>query len=180
MRSLIVDLLAYSRVTTQARAFSEVTLAATMRSVMSDLASRLEASGGRVEVGALPTIMADGTQMRQLLQNLVGNGLKFGREGVPPVVSVRFEELSDSENACLLMVEDNGIGFEAQYSERIFAPFERLHSQSKYEGTGIGLAICRKIVERHGGSIAAQSVVGEGTRFLITLPLRPQAETTIT
>ncbi len=178
MRSLIVDLLAYSRVTSKASAFSEVNLAATMRGVAADLAQRLEESGGRIEVGALPTIVADATQMRQLFQNLVVNGLKFHREEVPPVVSVRQEEdASLAENFCRIVVEDNGIGFEAQYGERIFAPFERLHTRRKYEGTGIGLAICRKIVERHGGSIVAQSVVGQGTRFLITLPLHAQAGT---
>jgi signal transduction histidine kinase len=136
--------------------------------------------GGRVEVGALPILDADPLQMRQLLQNLLSNALKFSRPEVPPVVKVFSLALpmpaADAAGAatprwCQLVVEDNGIGFDEKYLDRIFAPFQRLHGRSAYEGTGIGLAVCRKIAERHGGSITAQSTPGQGATFLVTLPL---------
>ena len=114
----------------------------------------------------LPVIDADPLQMRQLLQNLAANALKFRRDGVPPVVDVHGE----IENGrCRITVVDNGIGFEEKYAERIFTMFERLHARAKYEGTGIGLAICRKIAERHGGEIRAHGSSG-GATFVVTLP----------
>jgi signal transduction histidine kinase len=117
----------------------------------------------------MPVIEADPLQMRQLLQNLAANALKFHREGVPPVVEVR----GHLENGrAQITVSDNGIGFEEKYAERIFTMFERLHARTKYEGTGIGLAICRKIAERHGGEIRAHGRPGEGATFIVTLPAR--------
>jgi signal transduction histidine kinase len=115
-------------------------------------------------------LAADPTQMRQLLQNLVGNALKFRREGVPPSISVR-GRVDAKTQRCVVEVEDNGIGFEAKYAERIFQVFQRLHGRDRYEGTGIGLAICRKIVERHNGSITVRSTPGVGSTFLVSLPL---------
>jgi light-regulated signal transduction histidine kinase (bacteriophytochrome) len=136
--------------------------------VVKDLETRLHESGGRIDVGPLPAIDADPLQMRQLLQNLAGNALKFHREGVPPLVTVRGE----LENGrCRVIVADNGIGFEEKYADRIFTMFERLHARARYEGTGIGLAICRKIVERHGGEIRAHGKPGEGATFIVTLPV---------
>ena len=181
MRALIQDLLAYSRVTTKTRPFSSVDLAETTGAILSDLTMRLEETEGRVEIGELPTIDADAMQMRQLFQNLIDNGLKFHRENEPPVVRVyvQQEKPNDSEaerEIARIVVEDNGIGFDEKFSDRIFSPFERLHNQRKYSGTGIGLAICRKIAERHGGGISVQSTPGQGSRFLISLPLR-QSET---
>ena len=168
MRALIQDLLAYSRVATQVRPFTPVDLATSIGSVMSDLSVRIEETGGRVIVDELPTIEADPMQMRQLFQNLIANALKFHRENEAPVV--RVSALSSTNETVEIAVEDNGIGFDTKFADRIFAPFERLHSQRKYSGTGIGLAICRKIAERHGGSIRVESAPGEGSRFLITLP----------
>jgi signal transduction histidine kinase len=107
--------------------------------------------------------------MRQLFQNLIGNALKFHKPGEKPMVQVR--SVSDTDSGCQIVVEDNGIGFEEQYLETIFAPFQRLHARSEYEGTGMGLAICKKIVERHGGSITATSTPGAGSTFIIQLPL---------
>jgi len=134
-----------------------------------------------VEVGKIPTIRADPVQMRQLLQNLIGNALKFRRPDVPPVIKVygRFVKGRTEREAheapadvrCRIVVEDNGIGFEQQYRDRIFGVFQRLHTREAYEGTGIGLAICRKIVERHGGTIAVESTPGQGSRFEIVLPV---------
>ncbi|RYX81605.1 PAS domain S-box protein [bacterium] len=174
MRSLIQDLLAYSRVTTRMQPFASVNLNTTIKNVMNDLIVRVEETGGRVEVEELPTIEADAMQMNQLFQNLIGNALKFYRDGVPPVIKVHALEPLDKEGEVWIqiMVKDNGIGFDQKFADRIFSPFERLHNKSQYSGTGIGLAICRKIAERHGGQISVQSVPGEGSQFLIFLPVR--------
>ncbi len=159
MQTLINDLLTYSRVTTKAKPFMEVDLNEVAQEVVSDLEIRLEETNGRVEIGQLPTIEADRTQIRQLLQNLMGNALKFGRLEEPPVVTIsgRIVHAAASSDdpqpreLCEIVVEDNGIGFEDAYKEQIFAIFNRLHGRTEYEGTGLGLAVCRKIVQRHGG-----------------------------
>jgi signal transduction histidine kinase len=176
MQALIEDLLALSRVTTKGRPFAPVDLLGeVLRGVLSDLEARVEQAGGRVEVGGLPSVEADRAQMRQLFQNLVSNALKFSREGEPPVVRVRGEP-SDGGAVWRIVVEDNGIGFEGEYAERIFAPFERRHGRGAYEGTGMGLAICRRVVERHGGTITARSAPGRGATFAVTLPTKqPEA-----
>lgn len=180
MRALIQDLLAYSRVTTKVRPFEPVDLAALTEAITSDLTVRLEETGGCIELGELPVVEADSMQMRQLFQNLIDNGLKFHRDNQPPVVKVYLKKASEEEKEethqwARIVVEDNGIGFDEKFTDRIFSPFERLHNQRKYSGTGIGLAICRKIVERHGGDIAVKSVPEQGSRFVIRLPLhQPQ------
>ena len=168
MQILINDLLSFSRVTTKAQPFVEVDLAEIAREVAHDLELRAHDSGGHVVVGELPVIDADPLQMRQLLQNLAGNGLKFHRDGVPAIVEIRGNV---DDGHCRITVSDNGIGFDEKYAERIFTMFERLHSRDKYEGTGIGLAICRKIAERHGGEIRAHSQPGHGATFVVTLPV---------
>jgi len=138
-----------------------------------------------VELNELPVIEADPVQMRQLFQNLIGNALKFHQEAKPPVVKVRGRAAdpppAQSENghaggACVIEVEDNGIGFDEKYLDRIFVLFQRLHGRSAYEGTGIGLAICRKIADRHIGSITAKSAPGQGATFVVTLPLKQKTE----
>lgn len=170
MQSLLKSLLEYSRVNMNPEPFKEVDLFDIVHEVLSDLEVRIQKTGGEVIVGELPTIKADPSQMRQLFQNLIGNALKFHRIGEKPVVKVHCKSPVDS--GCRIFVEDNGIGFDEQYSERIFEPFQRLHERSShYEGTGIGLAICRKIVERHGGSISVTSQPGAGAKFMVSLPL---------
>ena len=139
-----------------------------------------------MELDHLPTIEADPLQMRQLLQNLIANGLNFHRPETPPVVTIsgRYPrgrkqgraKASVAEKQCCLVVEDNGIGFEEKDQERIFQVFQRLHGRDQFEGTGIGLAICRKIVERHGGRITARSTPGKGSAFEVMLPLAQNAE----
>ena len=180
MQAMINDLLTFSRVATRANPFVPVDLRQVVQEAVSDLEIRIEQTGGRVEIGPaagsgqadLPTIEADPTQMRQLLENLIGNGLKFHREGVVPVVKVASKVIKQREGElCQILVEDNGIGFDEKYLDRIFQPFQRLHGRDKYAGTGIGLAICRKIAERHGGSIAAKSAPGRGATFIVTLPV---------
>ena len=182
MRNLIDALLAFSRVTTKAQPFVPVDLAATAREVVSDLEGRLQQSGGRVEVGSLPTIDADPSQMRQLLQNLVANALKFHKPGEPPLVRVEARLVNGASGNGLtdlryeIAVSDNGIGFDEIYLDRIFEVFQRLHSRQEYEGTGVGLAICHRIVERLGGSITAKSAPDQGATFLVTLPVQQSKE----
>lgn len=168
MQVLINDLLAFSRVTTKAQPFAPVDLGHVAREVAHDLEIRTHEAGAHIEIGELPAIDADPLQMRQLLQNLISNALKFRRDGVPPLITVNGS--ADGEKA-QLAVADNGIGFEEKYAERIFTMFERLHGRGTYEGTGIGLAICRKIVERHGGEIVAHSTPEVGSTFIVTLPM---------
>ncbi len=151
----------------------DVDLSDLIGEVLSDLEVRIVKTGGEVNVGDLPVISADPTQMRQLFQNLIGNALKFHKPGEKPIVQVR--SVPNNDSGCQIVVEDNCIGFDERYLERIFAPFQRLHGRSEYEGSGIGLAICKKIVERHGGSITARSTPDEGSLFIIDLPARRAA-----
>ena len=181
MQTFINDLLAFARVTTKAQPFAFVDLGKVANEVISDLEVRIQQTGGRVDLGALPTIEADALQMRQLLQNLIGNALKFHKKDEPPVIKVngRFvrgrpgehEGIAPEDEYCELIFEDNGIGFDEQYTERIFGIFQRLHGRSEYEGSGVGLAICKKIVERHRGNIIARGVPGKGAKFIIELPV---------
>ncbi len=173
MQVLINDLLSYSRVTTQAKPFALISMDDIIAQVISDFDIRLEQNHGEISCQKnLPQIYADATQMQQLFQNLVGNALKFSKPSVAPKVKIHCEK---KENQCVFMVQDNGIGFEEKYLDRIFTIFQRLHGRHEYEGTGIGLAVCKKIVERHGGSITAKSNFGEGSTFVVSLPLTQQA-----
>jgi light-regulated signal transduction histidine kinase (bacteriophytochrome) len=181
MQSLIDGLLRLSRVTTEKQQFSSVDLMQVAREVIADLEVKIEQVHGRVKLSTLPTIQADPLQMRQLLQNLITNALKFHRADEPPIVTIsgtfvraekqRSESAISEGRLCRITVEDNGIGFEEQYSEKIFQVFQRLHSRDEFEGTGIGLAMCRRIVERHGGRITAQGTPGKGSLFEISLPI---------
>ena len=167
-QQMINDLLELSRVTTDGKPFQKTLLNQVIQDVLCDLEVDIEKSGGSVEVGDLPAIEADATQMRQLFQNLIANALKFHKPETPPEVTISTN--GDTSSQVQISVQDNGIGFEEEFIERIFQPFHRLHGQSEFEGSGIGLSVCRKIVERHGGGIEAQSQPGEGTTFIITLP----------
>jgi signal transduction histidine kinase len=173
MRALIDDLLLFSRVSTKARPFVPVDLGEIVSSVLVDLEVSIEESGAHVTVGTLPTIEADPVQMGQLMQNLLGNALKFRRDGVVPEVDVDARLVGEIAE---LTVRDNGLGFESQYATRIFRAFERLHGSSAYPGTGIGLALCRKIVERHHGTITAESQFEQGATFTVRLPVEQPAE----
>ena len=173
MQTLINDLLDFSRITTTAQAFSRVSLNTIAGEVLDDLEARIEELQGTVICGPLPDIEGDALQIRQLLQNLLGNALKFHRPGVPPVIhlsgAIEPDPTGDGD-FCRISVLDNGIGIESQYVERIFGVFQRLHSRSEYEGSGIGLAICRKIVLRHHGTIEVYGALGQGTEFVVRLP----------
>jgi len=171
MRTLINDLLAYSRVTSQAAPFSFVDLEKVAHQAASDLEPRARECGGSIEIGRLPSVEADASQIGQVFQNLLANGLKFRREGITPSVRVyEIKEEKSTSGTVTIAVEDNGIGFDEKYLDRIFGMFQRLHRRGAYDGSGIGLAICRKIVERHGGSITAKSRPGQGSNFFVTLP----------
>ena len=179
MHRLINDLLTFSRVSTKAQPFAPTDLNKIAEDVVTDLETRIDETGGEVEIGELPVIEADELQMRQLLQNLIANALKFRRTDVSPHVIISAETLParPSENGqqptdemVKIYVKDNGIGFDEKYLDRIFTPFQRLHGRNEYEGTGIGLAVCRKIVERHGGTLTAESRTGEGSTFIVAMP----------
>lgn len=177
MQRLINDLLTFARVTTRAQPFLETDLNHVVQEAIDDLEASILANRGEIEVGPLPTIEADPLQMRQAFQNLIGNALKFHRPEVPPHIKITAEVsneagegLAAEREICTIRVEDNGIGFDEKYLDRIFTVFQRLHGKGQYEGTGVGLAVVRKIVARHNGTITAQSLPGEGSTFRIVLP----------
>lgn len=179
MRTLIHDLLTFSRVIRGSEPFAPVDLGVVTREVLGDLEVVIEKSGAKVEVGSLPTVEADAMQMRQLMLNLISNSLKFQPPGGKPEVKIQSRGLKTLSGDQLweISVQDNGIGFDEKYIDKIFAVFQRLHGRSEYEGTGVGLAVCRRIVDRHHGSINAKSAPGKGATFLVTLPVQ-QAKTT--
>ena len=172
MTSLITDLLDFSRIKTRTEPFSPVDLNEIIGHVLIDLDVSIRETTAKIDVGELPVLRADPTQMRQLFQNLISNALKFRRSDEPPRVTICTEEIErgsgSGDDTYRIVVEDNGIGFDDKYADRVFAPFQRL--QKSYEGTGIGLAICRRIAERHHGSISVRSEPGRGARFTIELP----------
>jgi PAS domain S-box-containing protein len=188
MQILIQDLLKLSRVTSRAQPFEKCDLGEIVRAVISDLEITIEQTNAEIEVHEMPTIDADSVQMRQLFQNLISNALKFQRPGDLPrvIVEGRVFQMKErrvpgavpSAQSCKIVVRDNGIGFDSRFAEQIFVVFQRLHSRTEYEGTGIGLALCRKITDRHGGTIVAKSAEGQGAAFIVTLPVTqtsPQA-----
>jgi PAS domain S-box-containing protein len=166
MKQLIEDLLAYSRVGTRGKEFRLVEVEAPLRKAVSNLKSAMEEASAAVTWDPLPAVEADDSQLAQLFQNLIGNALKFRSASVPRIhVSAK-----EAQDEWAFAVADNGIGIEPQYYERIFMVFQRLHNKAEYPGTGIGLAICKKVVERHGGRIWVDSKPGEGSTFRFTLP----------
>jgi PAS domain S-box-containing protein len=166
MERLIQDLLAYSRVGTEGRDLQPTSSEGALEQALINLRGAIEESGAVVSHGALPEVLADETQLVQLFQNLVGNGIKY-RSTAPP--EVRLSAVSQPDARWRFSVEDNGLGIDPQYFERIFGMFQRLHGRDEFAGTGIGLAIARKIVERHGGSISVASEPGNGSTFQFTL-----------
>lgn len=170
MRSLVEGLLEFSRVGTRAKPFESVNLNQVVTEILTDLELRIKENHAKVQVGSLPTIQADRLQMRQLLQNLISNALKFRKKDKNPEITI---ESNSSAQQVEIHVKDNGIGFDKEYAEKIFIPFQRLHTRSEYQGSGIGLAICEKIVARHGGKIVTESQENQGATFTIQLPLQP-------
>ena len=173
MQHLIQDLLSFSRVTTKGKELQVTDSGATCEQAIANLRAAIAESGAVVTIGSLPTVRADTTQLTQLLQNLIGNAIKYSNERKPEVRVAA----TAIEDRWVFSVQDNGIGIEPQYFERIFQMFQRLHTRKQYTGTGVGLAICRKIVERHGGRIWVESQPGEGSTFLFTIPRAERSST---
>jgi len=176
MQGLIDGLLQYSRLTTQAQDFVQVDLNSIVQEVIADLEVRIDVKKAKIHIAdGLGSVEADPVQMRQLFQNLVSNALKYCSPDEPPYIEVF--PLFPPQNLgrgtlCQIVVKDNGIGFDACFQEQIFGLFQRLHGRDEYNGTGIGLAICKKIVDRHGGTIAARSSSGKGAEFIVVLPVK--------
>jgi signal transduction histidine kinase len=166
MHQLINGLLAYSRVGSQVTAFKPIDCGAVFGNALANLQDTIKESGAVITHDPLPTVMADALQLEQVFRNLVGNAIKFHGEQ-PPQIHVSVEQRGDE---WLFSVRDNGIGIDSQYADRIFTIFERLHATKDYPGTGIGLAICKKVVERHGGRIWVESQAGTGATFYFTIP----------
>jgi signal transduction histidine kinase len=167
MRDMVEGLLQLSRITTQGKPFLPVELSQVISEVLHDLEGQIRRTNGKVKLEPLPAVEGDGMQLRLLMQNLIGNALKYHQPGIPPEIKVYAEPRSEKVQ---IHVEDQGIGFAQEDAERIFQPFQRLVGRSQYEGSGMGLAICRRIMERHGGEIAAFSKPGHGTTIIVTFP----------
>lgn len=168
MNSLIQDILSFSKVTTIHNQFEMVTLNYIVNEVLRDLEVRIKETHAIINLSELPSLESDKTLMRQLFQNLIGNALKFHKPGENPVINIKSKKLNDK--FWEIEIQDNGIGFDEKYLDRIFNPFQRLHGSGQYEGNGMGTAICQKIVERHGGAITAKSIPNKGSSFIIRLP----------
>ena len=167
MQALINDLLRLARVGARAKEFTEVPADRIARDAVANLAGTIAESGAEVVVDPLPTLLCDASQLTQVFQNLIGNALKFRRAGTRPGVTVSARR---GDGAWIVSVRDNGIGIERRHQERIFQMFQRLHARSDYPGTGIGLALCKKIVERHGGRVTVESEAGRGSTFSFSIP----------
>ncbi len=166
MDSLIHDLLEYSRVDTKCKDFGPVNCSIALQEAVNNLRSAIEESGAELTYDLLPTVIADSSQLSRIFQNLISNAIKF-RGNEPLKISISVQQKGDE---WIFSVKDNGIGIDPQFFERIFVIFQRLHTISEYEGTGLGLTICKKIVERHGGRIWVESEPGKGSTFFFTLP----------
>lgn len=169
MKELVHDLLIFCRMASTQKISKEVELDQVIQDILNDYEIYIEELGAQVEIFELPVLEGDRVRIRQLFQNLISNSLKFHRENVAPKLKIK-SSYDPKQEIHHIRVEDNGIGFEEKYLDRIFTPFERLHANDQYEGTGIGLAICRKAVEQHNGFITAESIPGEGATFIVALP----------
>lgn len=167
MQALLDSLLTYSRVTTQGQSFEETDLNAVIEAVTSDLSEAIQENDVRISSSKLPTIRADYTQMRQLFQNLIANAIRYSRQDVPPEINIEWNGRAPGDTGFELIVSDNGIGFEQDQADVIFEVFKRLHTRGEYPGTGMGLAVCKRIMERHKGSIRAEGDPGKGARFIL-------------
>jgi two-component system CheB/CheR fusion protein len=179
MTRLINDLLTFSRLSVNSL-FQRVDLTVIVSEILQDLELAVQEKNAEIKVGKLPIIEAVPGQMRQLFQNIISNALKFTRDEVSPLIVIESaivnEEAADGMvkpgQYCRVTITDNGVGFDQQYADKIFTIFQRLHTKTEFEGTGIGLAICKKIVEKHKGHISAASKIDEGTQFTILLPVK--------
>lgn len=178
MSNLINDLLEFSRVTTRGNEFTDVNLTNLINEVMGDLEIAIEESNTEISIDDLPFIKGDKGQMYQLFLNLLSNAIKFRKLDTPPKISIHYQQIQANDELTgsleqwhLITLTDNGIGFEQEFADKIFVPFQRLHGRTEYKGTGIGLAVCRRIVERHGGTISAESELAKGAVFTLRIPV---------
>ena len=182
MQALITDILTFSKLSVEKVSFTDCDLKSLISEIITDVAEEVQQKKAQIEVGSLYTIQANPGLIRPLFHNLINNALKYSRKDVSPVIRIRSElSISNSRNGngndnryCRIYIEDNGIGFDQKYAEEIFGMFKRLHRHADFEGTGIGLALCKKIVEQHNGYISARSKINEGSTFIISLPMQHQ------
>jgi len=172
MRSLIDDLLEFSRVMTQGHTFQNVNSNIVLEELLLNLKSILDQKNAIVTINSLPAVQGDKIQLSRLFQNLIENGLKFNTNKAPRII---VSGSISNPKMCTFSVQDNGVGISAEYFERIFLIYQRLHTNEEYPGTGIGLAVCKRIVERHGGRIWVESTPGEGSTFFFTLPVSAES-----
>jgi PAS domain S-box-containing protein len=168
MQALINDLLDYSRVGANKKEITKIDCKSVINRILTNMKNKIITSNAQVKFDELPEIYGDEVQIERLFQNLISNSIKF-HSNKPPIIEIETKE--ESNNLCLFSFKDNGIGFEKEFSERVFQIFQRLHTKQEYTGTGIGLAVCKKIVETHGGTIWADSEIGKGSTFYFTLPI---------
>lgn len=180
LQKLIKDVLTYSRLTDATAFFTKADINAIINDIIVDLELRIEEVGAKIYVDDLPELFVNPGQISQLFQNLISNALKFARKGVTQEIRITYDisnkagdHTANGQQYCNISVQDNGIGFDESYMEQIFTLFKRLNDTNEYEGTGIGLAICKKIVEQHKGFISAKSKINEGSTFIISLPINP-------
>ncbi|HYG17731.1 MAG TPA: response regulator [Ohtaekwangia sp.] len=182
MQALITDILTFSKLSVEKVSFTDCDLKGLISEVLTDVAEEVQQKKAQIEIGNLYTIQANPGLIRPLFHNLINNALKYSRKDVSPVIKITSElSISNSRNGngsdnryCRIYIEDNGIGFDQKYAEEIFGMFKRLHRHTDFEGTGIGLALCKKIVEQHNGYISARSKINEGSTFIISLPMQHQ------
>ena len=168
MQDLINDLLLFSRTSTQTEPFRKIDLRVVLKEVTADLEVLINKSEAKIQFSSLPTIEGNPSQIRQLFQSFLSNAIKFHEVGKPPKIEIKSR--LNKQSGWEISIKDQGIGFNEKYKDRIFRPFERLHGRNEYEGTGMGLAICQKIAENHGGAISVKSQPGKGTCFSVIFP----------
>jgi signal transduction histidine kinase len=173
MQNLIYSLLNYSRLTSSPQPFVSINLTEMVQNVLNDLEVLIEKKEAQIEVSNLPVVDGDSVQIQQLFQNLISNGLKFQKNNQKPCVKIYYKLIKkQKENFYEIIIEDNGIGIEQDYYDKIFNVFQRLHGRSEYNGTGIGLAICKKVAERHHWKIRVESKLGKGSKFIVAIPIK--------
>ncbi len=184
MRSLIVDILAFSKLSTEGAEFATSDLNVVLKELLVEMDDEIKEKKATILIDPIPSLYVNSRLMHPLFQNLITNALKYRKKNVDPVIKIRSEislAISDQDSKnlvnkyCRIFVEDNGIGFDQKYAEEIFGMFKRLHNKGEFEGTGVGLALCKKIIELHHGFISARSKVNEGSTFIISLPLKQDA-----
>lgn len=185
MQNLITDILTFSKIAVDKSTYVETNINALIEDVLVELDEEIRSKNAKISVDKLPTLSVNPGLIKPLFQNLIGNALKYSKKDVPPLITISYDNVNQlngkskelKDKYCKILIQDNGIGFDQKYAEEIFGMFKRLHHNTEFQGTGIGLALCKKIVEQHRGYISARSKVNEGSTFIISLPLQQKSET---